>query len=902
VAIGVLAVLGACTAYYIKGFDFVILLLWLFGLLLCGSIFDAGQIVRAFPFRRSDLWITLAFLLVATPVYLWSSYDIPFGMNSDEVVLISSEQGWLKKGAIDIFGLSDYFGFMFFPFLFQGWCAQLLGGVDLYHVRLLHGVCGILIVCLAYLFFRTVGLRWLMAITASISFGANHSLVAISRMASRTNGGPFVELLALICLFAGLRSRSKLLTYLGGVLTGLCFYAYYSARITLPIWTIYLLLLFLIRRRKLNSRPLVKHAVIFVFGLVLTAAPAAVAHIRQKDAFTDCLDYQKQQCLLYPEGREFCMSWTGSKTIEEGVAKNIINGLTVFNNNISDQAFIYHNPGHGFVDPLSGVLVWLGFFTVLFYRRSRETAIFMLSGFVFVWLFFSFVTAEAPCFARLWVILPFASYLVAYGVDAASSFLQRQLKRTNGTFARTVRGVVFLAANLTIAALNFFMFYQFVKSGLVHGDDIGGTVRYIETRKKRPDYLFIMAASSDYQYFGYDNLGFRNDRVKPFLASTQINKVWGPDDFTALRLVPPFTIFMNGDLWQSKREGLVKMYPHLVVHKIFDGRGLVAIEAADHLDNSYSVHRLYGRWDDYPDKCEHEVWAGQSDQAISLCLEVLNAPLARVNGSYFRSRILLSLGTAYFKKGKYKEAEPVLLEAFRIRKQLTSERSMELAEVADVLGDLFAKEERWDEAEEWYCRSAEIKEAFKQDDLDTWIAGLAHTYRCSGQACMKQDKAEEAEKFFEKAISSCRVDKGEGVERAAIAGELASCRQVIAVSDDSIRLLNNSIAAEKIETRLADLYERLGFAYMKRGDYPRAEKAYSKAISATLANGIPKRDEKLARIYAERGFVYARSQKYAESEKDYDWALKLSSAAFARQNHYERDRTYAHDQKLLSKQ
>jgi pentatricopeptide repeat protein len=903
-AIGVLAVLSACVAYYVKGFDFAILLLWLSGLIACGSAFDFGRIARAFPFRRSDVLIACAFALASVPLYLWRSYDIPLSIGSDEIAQLSNERRWLNSGTIDVFGLSDYFGFTYLPYLIQAWCAQLLGGVDLYHLRLLHGVCGVLIVSLAYIFFRTVGLRRLMAVTATVALGANHSLFGLSRIISRQNSSLFAELLALTCLFAGLKTKSRRLTYLGGVLTGLCFYVYNSARITLLVWSIYLFLLFLNRRhRHLNGGVLVKHAATFIFGMALAVAPLAVAHIKQEYAINrnSSLDYQKHQCLLYPEGREFCMHWTDSKTVEEGIARNIVNGLGVFNNGVSDQSTIYNNPGHGFVDPLTGLLIWLGFFNVLIFRRLQNTAIFTLSGFLLIWLFFSLVTAEAPSFARLLVILPFAAYFVAYGVDAISTFFQARLKHFNIS-SRTVRSIISVMANLAILLCNVFIYSNVIQTGIMHGDDIGSTVRYIEARKHQPEHLFIVAASLDCPYFSYDNLMAWDQRIALFLSPMQQNKVWAPQDVLALKLVPPFTIFMNGDLYESKREHLFKMYPHLVVHNICDAGGLVAVEDAECLPESARVHLLYSSWNTYPERCEGLTWQGRNDQAIELCLAALNSRLAPVNGSYFRSDILFVLGRADVNKRNYKQGEKALLEAFQIRNSLLGEKTPDAARVANALGDVFARQGRWEDAEDWYRRSQEMIEATnKQNEfVSRWNPELAHAYRCIAHACMKQNRVEEAEKIFRKAKDVCRMSGMNGSEQAEIVVELDYCQKILTMSDTAILLLNDSISKETNPAQLADLYERLGFEYMKRGDFARAEQTYSKAIATALKKGALKPDDDLARIYAERGFVYNRLKKYSEAEQDFDSALKLSSTNFARQNHYQRERKYAHDQKILS--
>ena len=52
--------------------------------------------------------------------------------------------------------------------------------------------------------------------------------------------------------------------------------------------------------------------------------------------------------------------WVHAPTIAEGYKTNVRWGLGTFNNKIADESFIYSNRGHGFVDPLTGILLWIG--------------------------------------------------------------------------------------------------------------------------------------------------------------------------------------------------------------------------------------------------------------------------------------------------------------------------------------------------------------------------------------------------------------------------------------------------------------------------------------------------------------------------------------------------------------
>ena len=111
--------------------------------------------------------------------------------------------------------------------------------------------------------------------------------------------------------------------------------------------------------------------------------------------------------------------FTPADSISEGIEKNIVWGLTAFNTDRVDEAFIYPNFGHGIVDPLTGALLWLGVLTVLLraiFRRGPPWSIFPLVGFLLLWLVFAFLVGQAPDYPRMLVILPFVAYLVTEGI------------------------------------------------------------------------------------------------------------------------------------------------------------------------------------------------------------------------------------------------------------------------------------------------------------------------------------------------------------------------------------------------------------------------------------------------------------------------------------------------------
>ncbi len=102
----------------------------------------------------------------------------------------------------------------------------------------------------------------------------------ISRLAMRENTAVLAEVVALALLLWGLRNDHELATFLGGVVAGVGFYVYFPARITFPLWLLYLVGVAFLLRSRFPRRRLVELGAIATAGLVLMAAPLTIAESR----------------------------------------------------------------------------------------------------------------------------------------------------------------------------------------------------------------------------------------------------------------------------------------------------------------------------------------------------------------------------------------------------------------------------------------------------------------------------------------------------------------------------------------------------------------------------------------------------------------------------------------------
>jgi hypothetical protein len=383
----------------------------------------------------------------------------------------------------------------------------------------------------------------------------------ISRLAMRENTAVLIEVVALALLLWGLRNDHALATFWGGVTAGLGFYVYFPARATFPVWVVFLVLVGLLFRRSFPLKKLALLGSVALAGFVLMATPILSAESKIPiPVGGGPSDYAptRQTLLIYPEARIQQQRWVNAKTTSEGVWINIKWGLTAFNNRVVDHGFIYKNPGHGFVDPLTGILLWLGVGIVairLARRRADEGALLILAGFVSLWLSFAFLVNKAPNYTRLLITLPFVAYLVTEAIR----WLAGRWRTVPS--ARLALPVLVLSA---LVVWNLAIGWDFIKAGRKEGDPIGSSGRYAASVRDIPGEKFYVATSTSSPY--HDNwspISAALARIQLFAKSDeQVGEPVDPyDHLGEFRARPPFVLFMRRQAWQSAAAELAQAYP-----------------------------------------------------------------------------------------------------------------------------------------------------------------------------------------------------------------------------------------------------------------------------------------------------------------------------------------------------
>ena len=535
---------------------------------------------------RSDIIAAGILVAIMAPLYWWRLYSTPWQVNTDEVtIMLMAKQ--MISAQTDIMGISSiYFGFPSGVFVFVGRLAESIGGIDLYHSRVVHSTLGVGCVLLAYGFFRQF-MEPLRAVTLAVILGANHALFAISRMALQVNTALLLELLALWLLARGLQRRSRAEIFLGGATTGLAFYGYLPGRVAFVIALALLCCIPVLNARREVLKLVGGYTAMFLFGWALVAAPVIIA---SRANSTLALSYARQQFLIYPEGRKLAQDWTGGKTPAEAWKKNIRNGMTMFNSPKHDQGYIYANFNHGFVDPITGALLWLGFVlagarvvrnraSLLSDTESGVAALADLTalvGFLVIYLSCALVITKAPNYTRLLVVLPFVSYLAGTALWRPADWLTRGIAaaRTRAS----VRVAIVCVGVSMVALWNISMFNDFVAVGRKDGNDVGSTGRYMEARKNAAGYAWVLAADKTHPYYNWGDAWQWKGWAGFFAGPNQSTQVSAVADLPSLNLPGNFTVFITNTAWQSAETEFRVRHPLYEVNWLTPDARLLAVD------------------------------------------------------------------------------------------------------------------------------------------------------------------------------------------------------------------------------------------------------------------------------------------------------------------------------------
>lgn len=571
--------LASLVAYLAAGYGSVVAVMWLAALALLGAAYaTAGE--RAARPSAADLVASAGLAVAFAPLYLARAHSWPVQVNSDEVSVMTNAKLYGGLDGVDLFGVSDYLGHPAALLVALGNIEELMGGMGLEHMRLLHGAIGLAVIAASYLLFRQLLPRgW--AIAAACILGVSHSLLMISRMALRENTSVLIEVVALALLLRGWRHGHRLSSFLGGVVAGMGFYVYYPARFTIVIWAVFLVGLALAGRSKESLRRIGRAVAPTAIGFILVATPILVA---EHNAPAEQVALQRYALLIYPEARKLQQDWVFADSEWAGIRTNFEYGLGAFNNHVVDHSWLYVNDGHGFVDPLTGILLWIGVVLTLIAgvrRRGDPSVMLALTGFAVLWLAFALLVNKAPNYTRLLVTLPFVALLATVAIRSIAGLAARLAGRVRFRYARAAGAALAVCLLLLVGAANLSIARDFIDAGRAKGDSIGSTGRYIEAHRSDPRKMFYMATEDiePYRYYDWGYPQIWKERLAIFTGDpARVGEVIAPGQLDAFTATAPFAVFMRRELWSESGAFLTERFPNARVLDVVPDGSRVVVE------------------------------------------------------------------------------------------------------------------------------------------------------------------------------------------------------------------------------------------------------------------------------------------------------------------------------------
>lgn len=548
--IGIIVSLGTSIAYFIFGFNPVLPFFWLISIALTSAYFWQRQTKTSgsLIFTNIDLYIIGFLLLIFAPLYLTFIYTIPYQISTDEILLTSIARS--KVTAPNLFAISPYGNFPAFTFVIFRSLIEFFGGVNLLNMRIVHSLFGITIVAFSYFFFSRLTNSRFFGLCGAILLATQHVFLIISRMALRDIPTILIEMIVAFFAVAALKKLSSFNAFLLGCAAALSFYNYFPPGSGIVLLVFYYCLYIKLVRSRISFQKFWQIASANILAIIMVSLPLFVSIIKIPP---NSPNYYQKQLLIFPEGRQVQQIWVNAPTIEAAVKKNIANGLTIFNSGKRDTGAIYINPGHSFVDPITGILIWAGLLLIIIRKQKTDAQQLIIGAFIGILLMLSFVVNKAPHYDRSLVILPFV-ILLTLEVLIFISYTALKFLGIHASRLKIISPIIVLALVFTISALNLKISGEYIQKGLTLGDDFGGPARYVESKSALTNYHFILVTSGQYPFFPWDP-----DWISPLISKSQSVKVIGPEELN--RTISqfkdnPFSILISLTAWQKIRPEL----------------------------------------------------------------------------------------------------------------------------------------------------------------------------------------------------------------------------------------------------------------------------------------------------------------------------------------------------------
>ena len=349
-----LVVCAVTTAIYaVFGYNPFVLAGWL------GALAVASRALwpeRQAPAPRTRLvpaeyWFLGAMMLGFALLVLPYLSTLPYEFSTDEIYSTATVRDFVDGTARDPLGLVRWWGLPALYFAMTALVGNVIG-TSIEAVRMVTAFTAIATIVPFYLWVRTLHGRN-TATVATLMLAFAHAFIGWGRIALHQNSPVLLLSIAMALLAIGMRDRCPLKILWGGVALGLGFHSYPSGQIMVFIWAAALCATVVLR--SVSWRTVAPIAVLSGLGFLLAVAPMIVNMAGGWEAFAA---RAQAVAISNPAALDLMGQHLGLTDHATILRENVTRGLLSFNG--AYPYVTYFNPGHGFVDPATGVLLWLG--------------------------------------------------------------------------------------------------------------------------------------------------------------------------------------------------------------------------------------------------------------------------------------------------------------------------------------------------------------------------------------------------------------------------------------------------------------------------------------------------------------------------------------------------------------
>jgi len=331
-------------------------------------------------------------------------------------------------------------------------------------------------------------------------------------------------------------------------------------------------------REQLNIKKELAIFCVILWGFTAMAGPIILNTWR-----SPAVDTYLENFLIYQEGRQNQMEWFEMPSIRDGILLNITNGIKMFNFPIEDQYNFFNLKERGIIDPISGVLLWIGFLAVFLKKRKGVENYLMLYSFLFLWFIFIFIINLTPSFPRILILLPMLIYFITQGLRMAYcglisiKFVRKELRKIylKSFLSLFAAGIIFV----NIAAYYTYVWYDLGAGG----NDYGKVYRYLNHLKHKKNLKIYYIANTEIESRQHTDLFYDNwsTRFKHLTNNPSVYKKLKINEVLSYSNLfkKPFSLVMKGHYWDILKPSLEKKFPELKKRILLNEYRIIALES-----------------------------------------------------------------------------------------------------------------------------------------------------------------------------------------------------------------------------------------------------------------------------------------------------------------------------------